>query len=1468
MRERNVSAKINMTVLVILVVAALGLAVSLVAARQLRRGILSREDLQTGETAFANKDWPAACKALRRYLARNPDKVEILKKYAKACLSVRPLDAPTISGAISAYRRIMQLDPLDPNSYEKLATLYTAMGSFEELAYVGRTRLDHDPNDLKAPLWLADALIQLKKMAEAQQTVETFIDRLYALPGQRAEYVQACMRMGSIAASDDSPEAKTTALDWLNEAVSYAPESVEALAQRARFYRAMSDIPDVNEQDRLALARKDLEAADKVGTEDPRIRYSLGVEWMAHGELDRAAAELQAVDKLPVETLEQHFLDIGAWTVAKFLLASELASRKGAVAEAASLADEALASLKENRHRAQVLPVAIPLYVVAGKVPEARRSLDEYVGIVRSQQGSSSETPRRLAGLQALVAGVENKPYAAIDALEPVVGNDTSRPGLWRLLAEAYSQTDQPGRAINALNQYRRFNPQDSQAMLELARQYAKLEDWRKAFDSAQMAESFGSTDLAIELLRIGASINLTIGQRDSAGPAELKKLSAELATLRQANPDQVDIRMLQAIVADNLGQPDEAEKVLKQAIEECKEPLRAEMQLARHYFAAKRVSDAAGVCETACKRHPEVAMPWLSLSDLHVTGANYDAARRCLEQGLSAVADQREKRSLSIKLALLELVHGDRAKGASILKEMAAQDKQEIVARSLLLGLRETRMDRAATETLLGELRQAEGERGLLWRLHQASLWLSSDNWSSKQKDITTLLQYCIDADPTWSAPVLLLTGMYERLGDFRRVEDICRRALVENPSAADVADRLLTLLEGQGRFPDAEKVLAQLQVDPRVASAWQVRMAVGARDFSRAIDELRLRASNDKQDAGSRIQLARLSYQQTKNAGQALDYLKEAEAIAPGSPMLIATRASILKAEGRSEEALKGLNAYVADHNDFDGYWMRAVYLTDDGKLEPAEQDYKKLTTFAQNGATGYELLSNFYVRTDRLDRGVTAVEEGLTAYPENLRLERALMRLLFSRAHAQDREKALGILAALEKQLPQDTELMTIRALQMLVTPTPESLSNAKQILESVVKLEPMAVNAHLALIAISMREGEYKAACDYAVRALDSNPQNTTLLSARAKAELALGYTPTAAKLAREALQRDPNDAEALGVLVDGAVSGKDRSLLEEARRLVDAAISRNPTSDRLLISRSRIQAVLESPKAAIPPLETYCQTKEGSSSIGALITLADLYRLAGEADPARQWIERAEKLAPKNQAVVHARFLWLMSQNRLDELSRMVPAYLSAEGQDLTTVVQAASILTSLDSIETKKEGVKLFEHALSLAPTSIEARLGLASSLYQTGDVERAEKMYRELIAQHPDSIRALNDLAWILQERYQRYADALDLANKALRLAPGDAHLLDTRGTILSNMPERLADARRDFEELVRLSSSDTRQQAKALLQLGRLCVKLNDLPQAKQHLQTAMEIDRKTPVFTTDERAEIAKAVQPDVK
>ena len=135
------------------------------------------------------------------------------------------------------------------------------------------------------------------------------------------------------------------------------------------------------------------------------------------------------------------------------------------------------------------------------------------------------------------------------------------------------------------------------------------------------------------------------------------------------------------------------------------------------------------------------------------------------------------------------------------------------------------------------------------------------------------------------------------------------------------------------------------------------------------------------------------------------------------------------------------------------------------------------------------------------------------------------------------------------------------------------------------------------------------------------------------------------------------------------------------------------------------------------------------------------------------------------------------------------------------------------------------------------------------------------------MLDEYPDNTQALNDLAWIIQKHDQRYDTALELVNRGLRTLSDEKnrlHLLDTRGTILSNIPDRLADARTDFETLVDASPEDTRQKAEALLKLGRICAKLNDIDRAKQYMKNALEIDRKINVLTADEQSEITRILQ----
>jgi predicted Zn-dependent protease len=1469
-------AKVNFKVLIILIIITVAIGVSLFAARQARRRILSKIDFQAGNAAFEKEDWQTACRHFREYLGRNPDDIEILKKYAKAGLSIRPQNPNNINRVIATYRQIMRVDPQEMSTYDMLAKLYMGIGNYEELAYIARTKINHDENDPKARLWLGEALQKLKKPEEAKDVLNNLIvDIQKKLPEKHPEYVRACILMSQIILEEDSYEdantPETNAEKMLNAAVNYDKNSVEALFARAQFNRQRANIPGTNKKDKdnwLRLALKDLEKIDTSGTNNPRIHLFLTSEWLAHGELERAADELKTAENLPQEKIEEHFFDLKEWTITKFLFASELAIRKRSINECTSLADDILNTFKDEREQVRVLPTAIHLYVTAGKAPNARQCLVDYIDILYSQQGQI-ESIEELAYLRAIVAMAEDDSYAVIDTLQPVIMGNDSRPEFWRLLAEAFSKTDQTRRAIRALTKYLRLRPQDAEMRQQLTKEYLKLRDWSKALRAAKLGESLDPKDIIPKLLRIEASVNIVAEQQQlkSVIRKALTDETEELAKLREEDPNNVDIRILQAIVADLLDDPNKAEEELIRAIEECEESLQAEMQLTRFYYRTKRMDEAISTCKSACENHSEVAEPWLTLSDLYVANKDYDFVRNNLKQAYDIVVGKWEKRSISMRLALLELTYENEASGINTLNEIAAQDKREIRARTLLLRIPKVQKDQVKVQQLIDELKKAEGETGLMWRLHQAANWLASNEWRSKQQDIESNLQYCIDQDPEWSEPPILLGQMYERLQNTGRAENIYRQALVRNPSATDIMDKLVTLLEKQGRFSEAEKTLQQSETNPRYTSARYTLLSLRAGATSKAINELKARISNDDKDANSRILLARLIYWQDKDVDQALRYLNEAEAITSGSIAITAARVSILRAEDRTEEAQQILDDYVTAQNDFNAYWMRAVYKTQENDLQNAEEDYRKLTTFPKQGAKGYELLSNFYVRCEKFDKAIETIEEGLNAYPEeDLILKRRLMMTLFLQSSEQNQQRALEILAELEERLPQDPELMKMRAIQLLNESTPQSLKAARTKLENVIKLEPTAVDAHLMLIGIAMQEQDYETARNIAIRAIGSNPQNMALLEARSKIELKLDNVPMAAQLAQVVLQNDPNNIEAIDVLVAAALNSENYNLLEEVREIIESSIGSNPKDEKLLISRARILVAMDLPKIAIPELEAYCLTKEGSKSVEAIVTLADLYRISKEMNIAKQWIEKAEEIDPKSQVVIHARFLWLVEQNIFEELKGISTVYLSAKDQNPTLLFKAATILATLDSMVLRKEGTRLYEHAVTLSPTLVKERLIYASTLYQTGNVEDAENIYRELLEKYPNKVQILNDLAWILQEHYHRYAEALELANRAIQIEPVNLNVLDTRGTILSNLPNRLADARSDFEKLVVLSESDTRQRAMALLQLGRICSQLNNLEQAKQHLKNALEIDQKIDedIFTPEEISEITKILQ----
>ena len=339
---------------------------------------------------------------------------------------------------------------------------------------------------------------------------------------------------------------------------------------------------------------------------------------------------------------------------------------------------------------------------------------------------------------------------------------------------------------------------------------------------------------------------------------------------------------------------------------------------------------------------------------------------------------------------------------------------------------------------------------------------------------------------------------------------------------------------------------------------------------------------------------------------------------------------------------------------------------------------------------------------------------------------------------------------------------------------------------------------------------------------------------------------------------------PDNAEARAMLTAAALSSNDQALIKKSQSLIAEAIAKNPTDEQLQLAQARMLAALGDHKTAISNLETYCQSKEGSTSVPAILTLGEFYRAGGDITKSGQKLDQAAKLAPDSPAVVRARARWLGTQKKFSEVLKVVADYRAKGREDPETLAVAAAVLVSSKSKGDQREAVKLYEEVVKAMPASTDARLGLASATYAVGDADRAKQMYREVLKQNPASVRALNDLAWILAEHDRDYKAALELADNGLRLAPNDRYLLDTRGVILSNLPDRLKDARSDFEKLVSVSLADSSAQAKALLQLGRVCAKLKDQEAATRHLEKALQIDRQKSVFDPKERSELQDLIR----
>ena len=991
----------------------------------------------------------------------------------------------------------------------------------------------------------------------------------------------------------------------------------------------------------------------------------------------------------------------------------------------------------------------------------------------------------------------------------------------------------------------------EPEVVLPLARKALKHGEWENAL---RLVDALSADSVETSLVRLEAGLRKAAQHGDSAA---LRQLAADAEELCQTQPANVETHLLKASIALAQSEFEAVENALRAAIEVAQEPLPAELMLVRLYVRDQRHEEALRICEAACAREPNATSIWLARSEIHELRKQPEQARLVLEAGIGAAADPSTQRELGVQLSIFDLLHGARAAGIERLRALAAENPADVRARALLLNMPEVLTDRVSARALVDELRAIQGDTGLLWRMYQAAVLLAADDWEKQAGQAQTLLEQCVNADAGWIEPVLLLGRLRERLGQFAEAENVYRSALAVNPSAAAVTERLLRLLQAQRRFTEARQILDESRSPAGVRSALRVQILLETGEVDRAIEELRLRAAGDPTDVDARTALAKLIYEQAGDAEQAFAQLDEAEAAAGTSTTITFVRSAILEAEGRLDEARRLLDRQVEELQTFESFFMRAAFLAKIGELEAAEQDLLHVASVPER-PEGPLLLGMFYADQDRLNEALAAWTRGLEEYPENQDLQRRIMTGLLARGQGDDRARGLELLAALEQVFENDADLMWVRVVILLNEGTAAAREAAEALLDRIVEVEPVAVDAHLKRMDLALERGDQLAARDMAVLAMGANPDDARVLLARAEIERALGNAEAARTMARLLLKTDPLNAAGLELLTQLALEGGTAALIDEARESLERAFKQDVVDPRMHKARLLVLEAQGQAAQAEAQLHQMCP-HESEACAELWLALVELNWHLGRLEPFNQRLARAAQAAPGSPAVLEWQIRGLAAQQEYDKITALID---DGPLDALTAEVlgTAGMALAGAKQVAHRQRALMCLERSLQKTQTGSDFWFSAAGQVYQLGHAERAIELYQSLLEADPENARALNDLAWILADAKQDYEVALLLANRGLAVEPTNVHLLDTRGVILSNMPGRLEDARRDFEECAARKPADTTGRARVLLRLAAVTSDLGDQAATQKYLQEALAIDRRLDVFSTQERQRIA--------
>lgn len=678
-----------------------------------------------------------------------------------------------------------------------------------------------------------------------------------------------------------------------------------------------------------------------------------------------------------------------------------------------------------------------------------------------------------------------------------------------------------------------------------------------------------------------------------------------------------------------------------------------------------------------------------------------------------------------------------------------------------------------------------------------------------SRVEDAIRLADEVIKAAPQMGDAYALKSDALLATGDRDGARALLRTALKADPASLPAHFSLISLALDDGAFDDAA---AQIEAARKVArgdlrmSYFDGLLAYRKSDVNKARDHV-LQVLKRAPDHVPTLVLAGAIELQAGQAATAEEHLRKALTRAPSHVgarrLLVAT----LLRSAQPARALEVLQPLVSG-----GVEAAPAMLMLAGETYLANGDLRQASSYFEQAAqidgqivAARTRLGQIALAQGHADEGIRELEAAAGADAKD---NQADIALVMSHLRRHDGAKALAAANALVKKQPDNpVSFQLLGGVQLLQ----KDRAGARASFERALQVSPNFLPAAFSLANLDLGEKKPDAARKRLAALLEKDPKNEQVILAQAEVEFRSGGPgKDVAALLQSAIGANTQSPNARIALINHYLRNKDpRAALTAAQ---DAAAAL-PKDARVIEALALAQEAAGETNLAMDSINRLIQMRPGMPE--PLLRLASLHARGGNYDRAIDVLQRAQKVAPENRQIDRDLVGMMITQGKPDlalrqarELQKRAPKYVGGyvlEGDVHLTQKKfgdaerayrdalkvepnggpvAAKLVASLFAGGRVAEAEAFSTRWLVDNPRDANVRTLLADRAMRARDYKRAASHYQAVVSVDPNNVIALNNLAWIGGESGD--AKAIGYAERAAKLAPQSASVLDTLGTLL----------------------------------------------------------------------------------